>query len=173
MRVEASPPSPLFAAQNVDIKQEGPRTYLQHTTKSINQGAVLCTGKKVGEGQLHRAHAGARGARAGAPCSSCLGLLSHGASGRQGGWGCRSAATPDAGHRNRRDDGTGRPTGQTHLNTEEHKDTSLQSRLRLLGEMTIIIQASQHYKQKQKLSEVLIQTSAVQEKYNASHTRNF
>ena len=106
-------------------------------------------------------------------CSSCLGLLSHGASGQQGGWGCRSAATPDAGHRNRRDDGTGRPTGQTHLNTEEHKDTSLQSRLRLLGEMTIVIQTSHHYKQKQKFSEVLIQTSAVQEKYNASYTCNF
>lgn len=115
-----------------------------------------------------------RGARGWGPrCSSRLGLLSHGASGRQGGWGCRSAATPDAGHRNRRDDGTGRPTGQTHLNTEEHKDTGLQSRLQLLGEITTTTQASHRYRQNQKLSEVLIQTRAVQQKYNASHTCDF
>lgn len=61
MTVEASPPSPLFAAQNVGVKQEGPRTYLQHTAKSINQGAMLCAQEESRRGQLHRAHAGARG----------------------------------------------------------------------------------------------------------------
>lgn len=77
MTVEASPPSPLFAAQNVGIKQEGPRTYLQHTAKSINQGAMLCTGKKVGEGQLHRAHAGARGPGAGGPDARAVWAYYH------------------------------------------------------------------------------------------------
>lgn len=83
MGVEASPPSPLSAAQNVETKQEGLRTYLQHTTKPINQGAVLCAGEKVGEGQLHRAHAGAGGPGAGGPDARAVWAYYH--MGRVGG----------------------------------------------------------------------------------------
>lgn len=69
---------------------------------------------------------------------SCLVLSSCGASGQQGGWGYRSAARQDAGHKSRQDDETGKPTEQTRPNTEKHKDNGLQSRLILLGETTIL-----------------------------------
>lgn len=70
-------PTPLFPGLNVNIKQEGPRTYLQHTTKSINQGAMLCTGEKVGEGQLHGAHAGAGRAGTGGPDARAVWSYHH------------------------------------------------------------------------------------------------
>lgn len=67
----------------METKQEGPRTYLQHTAEPIHQGAVLRAGNKVGEGQLHGAHAGAGRPGAGGPEARAVWAYHH--MGRVGG----------------------------------------------------------------------------------------
>ena len=113
-----------------------------------------------------------RGGRGWGPrCLRCLVLSSRGASGQRGGRGCRSAARQDAGHRSRRDAGTGKPTGQTHLNTEKHKDRDLSP---ILGySMRQLLSQRLFLMKKNKQTNKQNFKGTVRWEYNVSYIHNF